>query len=56
MHGISIWAMKICCSVLEVKKMLSDATTVLLPAHVGISRINKIEILELYCTGESLSS
>jgi hypothetical protein len=54
MHGISIWIMKICCSVLEVMKKLSDAVTALLPARVGISRTNKIEILELYCAGESL--
>jgi hypothetical protein len=54
MHGISIWVMKICCIVLEVMKMLSDVVTALLPARVGISRTNKIEILELYWTSELL--
>jgi hypothetical protein len=54
MHGISIWVMKISCSVLEDMKKLPDAVTALLPARVSISRTNSIQILELYCTGESL--
>jgi hypothetical protein len=53
MYGISIWVMKICCSVLEVMEKLSDDITGPLPPRVGISRTNKIEILELYCTCES---